>query len=77
MIKYRLFDSLRNNDGVIEQDTETGTLQEVVNNSVVATAPVSRPANFRRIAGLAGAYLSSVDDKGRRVIESPAPTIEI
>lgn len=76
MIKYRIFDSLRN-DGVIEQDAETGTLHEIVNNSVVATAPVSRPANFHRIAGLAGAYLSSVDDKGRRVIESPAPAIEI
>jgi len=55
----RIYDSGTNT--AIYEDTNSGLLQEVVNNSVVAEARPDRHANYKRIADKKGPLMREIE----------------
>lgn len=48
-------------DRAVYEDTESGLLQEVVHNSVIAEALPNRTANYARIEALKGELLNVIE----------------
>ena len=77
MVKYRYFAT--NGKTIIEQDTETGTLRKLLNNSICGTAPKNRTTNYNRFVESAKSYMHSLAVEGgkiKKVIETPAPELK-